>query len=69
MTNTISEYFTDEDLEQNLRCRFEYEEMFDIDFRTVFSQITEVDEDNLELKLRSRTFHIDRITGAISEVE
>ena len=69
MTNTISEYFTDEDLEQNLRCQFEYEEMFDIDFRTVFSQITEVDEDNLELKLRSRTFHIDRITGAISEVE
>ena len=68
MVNTISDYFTDEDLEQNLRCQFEYEEMFDMDFRTVFSQI----EDNSEcfvLRLRGRTFNIDYITGAITEVE
>ena len=65
MTNTVSDYFSDEDLEQNLRTMFEYDEMFDMDFRTVFSQIVDYDEDNFELKLRSRTFHIDKITGAI----
>ena len=69
MSNTISEYFTDEDLEQNLRTMFEYEEMFDMDFRTVFSQITDYNDENFELKLRQRTFHIDKITGAIEEVE
>ena len=69
VTNTVSDYFTDEDLEQNLRTMFDYDEMFDIDFRTVFNQITEYDEDNFELKLRQRTFRIDKITGAISEVE
>ena len=67
MTNTVSEYFTDEDLEQSLRLQFEYEEMFDRDFKTVFNQITEGDENYLQLKLRGRTFLIDRITGGVVE--
>ena len=68
MTNTVSDYFTDEDLEQNLRTMFDYDEMFDMDFRTVFNQINDYDEDNLELKLRGRTFRIDKVTGAIEEM-
>lgn len=67
MTNTVSEYFTDEDLEQSLRLQFEYDKMFDMDFKTVFNQITEVDDEYLQLKLRGRTFLIDKITGGVVE--
>lgn len=68
MTNTISDYFTDEDLEQNLRTMFDLEEMFDMDFRTVFNQIEDNGED-YSLKLRGRTFSIDGITGSVEEVK
>lgn len=67
MTNTVSDYFTDEDLEQSLRTMFEYEEMFDMDFRTVFSQISD-DGDFFKLNLRGRCFKIDKVTGGVMEV-
>ena len=68
MTNTFSPYFTDEDLEQSLRLMFEYDEMWDMDFRTVFNQITD-EGDYFQLRLRGRVFRIDKITGGVSEVE
>ena len=68
MANTISEYFTDEDLEQSLRLQFELEEMWSMDFRSVFNQITD-EGDYLQLKLRGRIFRIDKITGGVSEVK
>ena len=68
MTNTVSDYFTDEDLEQQLRLQFDDDGMWDMDFRTVFSQITD-EGDCLQLKLRGRTFNIDKITAGITEVE
>ena len=68
MANTISEYFTDEDLEQSLRLQFEYDEMWTMDFRSVFNQITD-EGDYLQLKLRGRIFKIDKITGGVSEVK
>lgn len=68
MANTISEYFTDEDLEQSLRLQFEYDEMWTMDFRSVFNQITD-EGDYLQLKLRGRIFKIDKITGGVTEVK
>ena len=68
MVNTISEYFTDEDLEQQLRLQFDYDEMWSMDFRSVFNQITDTG-DVLQLKLRNRTFNIDKVTGGVSEVK
>ena len=68
MANTISEYFTDEDLEQSLRLQFELDEMWSMDFRSVFNQITD-EGDYLQLKLRGRIFRIDKITGGVSEVK
>ena len=68
MTNTVSDYFSDEDLEQNLRAMFDYEAMFDMDFRTVFNQIEDTGED-YSLKLRGRSFRIDKVTGSVEEVE
>jgi hypothetical protein len=68
MANTVSDYFTDEDLESQLMLQFEYEEMHTMDFRTVFSQIEDMGE-FLQLRLRGRVFQIDKITGGVSEVE
>ena len=68
MANTVSEYFTDEDLEQSLRLQFEYDEMWSMDFRSVFNQITD-EGDYLQLKLRGRIFKIDKITAGVSEVK
>ena len=68
MVNTVSEYFTDEDLEQSLRLQFELDEMWTMDFRSVFNQITD-EGDYLQLKLRGRIFRIDKITGGVSEVK
>ena len=69
VTNTVSEYFSDEELEDSLRMMFEYDEMFDIDFRTVFNQIKDLDDDYFELSFRGRLFNIDKITAGITEVE
>lgn len=69
MTNTVSEYFSDEELEDSLRMMFEYDEMFDIDFRTVFNQIKDLDDDYFELSFRGRLFNIDKVTGGVLEVE
>lgn len=65
--NSVSEYFTDEDLEQQLRLQFDFNEMWDMDFRTVFSQIEDYG-DVFRLRLRNRLFNIDKITGVVSEV-
>ena len=67
MTNTLSPYFTDEDLEHQLRLQFDYDEMFDMDFKTVFNQVEDVG-DSLELRLRNRLFSIDKITGVVEEI-
>lgn len=64
---SISEYFTDEDLEQQLRLQFDYDDMWDIDFKTVFTQIEDIG-DVFQLRLRNRLFNIDKITGTVSEV-
>ena len=68
MVNTVSEYFTDEDLEQQLRLQFNEEEMWDMDFKTVFSQIEDTGE-FLQLRLRNKVFLIDKITGVVEEKE
>lgn len=68
MANTISPYFTDEDLESQLRMQFPYEQMYDMDFRTVFNQIEDIG-DCLQLRLRGFIFHIDKITGVVTKVK
>ena len=63
----VGEYFTDDELESQLRLQFDYEEMWDIDFRTVFSQIVDRGDDFF-LEFRNRQFSINKITGEVSEV-
>lgn len=64
----LSYYFTDEELISQLRLQFEYEDMWDIDFTTIFQAI-EDEGDYFSLNFRNRCFHIDKITGIVTEVE
>lgn len=68
MACTVSPFFSDEELEDNLRDFFEYDEMYTMDFKTVFNQFEELG-DTLRLRLRGRVFDIDKETGIIMEVE
>ena len=67
MSNTLSPYFTDEDLESQLRLQFEEDEMHTMNFKTVFNQVQD-EGDCLSLRLRGRKFNIDKITGIVKEV-
>jgi len=64
----LSEYFTDEELISQLRLQFDWEEMWDIDFTTIFQSIEDIG-DYFSLNFRNRVFHIDKITGIVVEVE
>ena len=63
LTNT----FSDAELISQLRMQFEREEMFDLDWKTIFNQIQEREKDYY-LRFRRREFSIDKVTGAVTEV-
>lgn len=64
----LSEYFTPEDLESELRVQFEMDEMYDMDFRTIMGQIVDRGDD-LYLELRGKRFSIDKLTGTVTEIK
>ena len=66
--NTVSPFFTDEDLTTQLMVQFDEEEMYTMDYRTVFNQIEDIG-DCLRLRLRGKVFNIDKITGVVEEVK
>lgn len=63
----ISEYFSDDDLITQLRLQFKDEQQWDIDFKTIFNQIEDTGK-NFYLEFRGRKFNIDKITGAVTEI-
>lgn len=64
---SVSPYFTDEDLENQLRLQFKDEEQWDIDFKIFFNQIEDLG-DCFYFKLRGREFGIDKITGVVVDL-
>lgn len=68
MSNTISPYFTDEDLCSQLRLQYSMEEMWRIDFKALLKQIVDIGE-CYRLQIKGRTFNIDKVTGSVKEVE
>ena len=64
----LSPYFTDDELVSQLRLQFDDDEMWDIDFTTIFSLIEDAG-DYFTLDFRNRSFRIDKITGIVAEVE
>ena len=67
MANTVSPFFTDEDLCTQLMVHFEEDEMYTMDYKTIFNQIEDVG-DCLCLRLRGKKFRIDKVTGVVEEV-
>ena len=64
----LSPYFTDDELISQLRLQFDWDEMWDIDFTTIFQSIEDIG-DYFCLNFRNRCFHIDKITGIVVEVK
>lgn len=63
----VSEFFTDEELESQLRLQFDNDSQWDIDFTAFFNQIVDRGVD-LYLEIRGRKFSIDKLTGYVTEV-
>lgn len=63
----VSEFFTDEDLESQLRLHFDNDSQWDIDFTAFFNQIVDRDVD-FYLEIRGRKFSINKLTGCVTEV-
>ena len=64
----ISEYFEDEELLSQLRMFFDEEEQENIDFKSFLGQLKEVDSETYEVKIKNRTFHIDKNTCDVEEI-
>ena len=64
----ISEWFSDDEVISQLRMFFELEEMERIDFESSLSQVVDYDENNFYLKIKSKSFVIDKLTGIVEEV-
>ena len=63
----LSNYFTDEELESQLRLQFDEDKQWDIDFKTIFNQIEDLG-DCFYLRFRGREFRIDKITGCVVDL-
>ena len=64
----ISEYFEEEELLSQLRMFFDEEEQENIDFKSFLGQLKEVDSETYEVKIKNRTFQIDKTTCDVEEI-
>ena len=64
----ISEYFEDEELLSQLRMFFDEEEQENINFQALLGQLKEVDSETYEVKIKNRTFTIDKTTCDVEEI-
>ena len=64
---SISPYFSDAELESQLRMHFPIDEQYDVDFRTLFNQIVDRGLDYY-FEFRGKKFSIDKLTGTVTEI-
>lgn len=67
-TISLSPYYPDSRVVNELRGFFSLSEMWKIDFYNLLSQ-AEDKGDFFELRIMGRLFRIDKITGGVTEVE
>lgn len=67
MGHTVSDYFSDEDLIAELRTFFDEKEMYTINFKALLNSIEEHNDIYLTLKIKNKTFYIDKISGDVTE--
>ena len=67
-TVSLSPYFSDSEVVNQLRSFFSLTEMWKINFYNLLSQCVDKGE-YFELQIMKRTFHIDKYTGGVTEVD
>ena len=68
MSNVLSPFFSDEDLETQLKTFLSEEEMHSVDFKRLFHEVMDNGE-CLELRFRGSLFLIDKVTGCVEVVK
>ena len=63
----ISDYFTAEDLECELRTFFDEDERWNIDYKSLFKQLEDYNDIYFILKIKNRTFFVNKITCEVEE--
>ena len=53
---SVSEWFSDEELISQLQMFFDVDEVDKIDFKSLLGQVTVVDDDTRQIKVKGRTF-------------
>ena len=66
---SISPYFQDSSIVNQLRSFFDVDEQWEIDFDSCLSQIEDVDEEYYVLKVRDKSFRIHKVQGFVELVE
>ena len=66
---TLSPYYLDKSIVNQLRSFFEMEEQWNIDFESLLSQVEDYDDEYYILKINTRVFKIHKVQGFVEEVE
>lgn len=66
---SISVYFQDSSIVNQLRSFFDVDEQWEIDFDSYLSQIEDLDEEYFSLKVKDKSFRIHKVQGFVEEVE
>ena len=66
---SLSDYYTDKSIVNQLRSFFEPEEQWNIDFESLLSQVEDYNDEYYTLKIKDRTFLIHKIQGFVQEEE
>ena len=62
---SLSSYFSDESVVNQLRSFFELEEQWEIDFMSLLSQVEDADDEHFSLKIKDKEFRIHKVLGIV----
>ena len=65
---SVSEWFSDEELISQLQMFFDVDEVDKIDFKSLLGQVTVVDDDTRQIKVKGRTFVFSMVFCDVEEV-
>ena len=65
---SVSDWFSDDELISQLRMFFDVDEVDKIDFKSLLGQVTVVDDDTRQIKVKGRTFVFSMVFCDVEEV-
>ena len=65
---SLSIYFEDEDIIDQIRSYFDVEEQWTIDFESLLSQVEDASDEYYTLQIKDKLFKIYKSTGVVEEV-